>query len=80
MAGYAVPAMADQVKPAWSGATEELFQTFVVDEGLKELGYDVADLTQVQVQLAHTAVLTAISPSIRCTGFRFTTLSGKHQA
>lgn len=56
MAGYAVPAMADQVKPAWSGATEELFQTFVVDEGLKELGYDVADLTQVQVQLAHTAV------------------------
>ncbi|TIT73335.1 MAG: glycine betaine/L-proline ABC transporter substrate-binding protein ProX, partial [Mesorhizobium sp.] len=56
MAGYAVPAMADQVMPAWSGATEELFQTFVVDEGLKELGYNIADLTQVQVQLAHTAV------------------------
>ncbi|RWB65964.1 glycine betaine/L-proline ABC transporter substrate-binding protein ProX [Mesorhizobium sp.] len=56
MAGCAMPAIADQVKPAWSGATEELFQTFVVDEGLKEIGYDVADLTQVQVQLAHTAV------------------------
>ncbi|MER8950409.1 glycine betaine/L-proline ABC transporter substrate-binding protein ProX [Mesorhizobium sp. M0809] len=56
MAGFAAPAMADQVKPAWSGATEELFQTFIVDEGLKELGYGVAEPTQVQVQLAHTAV------------------------
>ncbi|TIT02010.1 MAG: proline/glycine betaine ABC transporter substrate-binding protein ProX, partial [Mesorhizobium sp.] len=57
MAGCAMPAMADQVKPAWSGATEELFQTFIVDEGLKELGYDVGELTQISsVQLVHTAV------------------------
>ncbi|MCQ8876405.1 MAG: proline/glycine betaine ABC transporter substrate-binding protein ProX [Mesorhizobium sp.] len=56
MAGYSLPAMADQVKPAWGGETEELFQTFIVDEGLRELGYEVAELSQVGVQLAHTAV------------------------
>ncbi|APG83403.1 glycine betaine-binding periplasmic protein Flags: Precursor [Sinorhizobium americanum CCGM7] len=47
---------ADQVNAAWSGITEELFQTFIVSEGLKELGYDVAEPTQTQVQLAHIAV------------------------
>ncbi|MGY5809052.1 glycine betaine/L-proline ABC transporter substrate-binding protein ProX [Rhizobium sp. LEGMi198b] len=47
---------ADKVMPAWSGITEELFQTYVVSEGLKQLGYDVAEPTQTQVQLAHVAV------------------------
>lgn len=51
-----VASAADQVTPAWSGITEELFQTFIVSEGLKELGYDVAEPTQTQVQLAHVAV------------------------
>lgn len=56
LAMTSVASAADQVKPAWSGITEELFQTFIVSEGLKELGYDVADPTQTQVQLAHVAV------------------------
>ncbi|ATU95302.1 glycine betaine/L-proline ABC transporter substrate-binding protein ProX [Phyllobacterium zundukense] len=47
---------ADQVKPAWSGIVEELFQTYVVSQGLKDLGYDVAEPTQAQIQLAHVAV------------------------
>lgn len=47
---------ADQVKPAWSGIVEELFQTYVVSQGLKDLGYEVAEPTQSQVQLAHVAV------------------------
>lgn len=47
---------ADQVKPAWSGITEELFQTYIVSQGLKDLGYDVAEPTQTQIQLAHVAV------------------------
>lgn len=47
---------ADKVIPAWSGITEELFQTYVVSDGLKELGYDVGEPTQLQVQLAHVAV------------------------
>lgn len=55
-AGVAAPAAAEQVKPAWSGITEELFQTYVVSQGLKDLGYDVAEPTQVQIQLAHTAI------------------------
>jgi len=49
-------AFAQQVKPAWDGISEELFQTYVVMEGLKELGYDVAEPTQTQIQLAHVAV------------------------
>jgi len=53
---FATPAAAEQVKPAWSGITEELFQTYVVMDGLKDLGYDVAPPTQVQIQLAHVAV------------------------
>jgi len=53
----AVPALAaDQVKPAWSGIVEELFQTYIVSQGLMDLGYDVAEPTQTQVQLAHVAV------------------------
>ncbi|TIN74634.1 MAG: glycine betaine/L-proline ABC transporter substrate-binding protein ProX [Mesorhizobium sp.] len=56
LASLVAPAMADQVKPGWAGTTEELFQTYIVDEGLKQLGYEVAEPTQVQVQLAHTAV------------------------
>jgi glycine betaine/proline transport system substrate-binding protein len=52
-----LPALAaDQVKPAWSGIVEELFQTYIVSQGLKDLGYDVAEPTQTQVQLAHVAV------------------------
>jgi glycine betaine/proline transport system substrate-binding protein len=47
---------ADQVKPAWSGITEELFQTYIASEGLKELGYDVAEPTQTQIQLGHVAI------------------------
>lgn len=54
--GISATAHADQVKPAWSGITEELFQTYVIDAGLKALGYDVAEPSQVQIQLAHTAV------------------------
>lgn len=56
MVGYSLPAVADQVKPAWSGVLHELFQTYVVAEGLKELGYDVAQPAPVQINLAHTAV------------------------
>ena len=44
------------VKPAWSGITEELFQTFVVMEGLRGLGYEVEEPAQLQIQLAHVAV------------------------
>ncbi|MEZ2127838.1 MULTISPECIES: glycine betaine/L-proline ABC transporter substrate-binding protein ProX [unclassified Sinorhizobium] len=47
---------ADKVTPAYSGITEELFQTYVVSQGLTELGYDVAEPTQIQIQLAHVAV------------------------
>lgn len=54
--GVAAPAAAQEVKPAWSGITEELFQTYIVMEGLKELGYEVADASQAQIQLAHVAV------------------------
>jgi glycine betaine/proline transport system substrate-binding protein len=50
------PLLAQDVKPAWSGITEELFQTFIVMEGLTELGYDVGEINQAQVQLAHVAV------------------------
>ncbi len=55
--GISNPALAaDQVKPGWSGIVEELFQTYIVSEGLETLGYDVAEPTQVQIQLAHVAV------------------------
>lgn len=50
------PLAAQEVKPAWSGITEEMFQTLVVAEGLKALGYDVAEVSQAQIQLAHVAV------------------------
>ena len=50
------PSLADEIKPAWSGINEEIFQTFIVTEGLRELGYQVADVSQAQVQLAHVAV------------------------
>lgn len=59
VAGFMVlgaPVLADEVKPGWSGINEELFQTFVVMEGLRELGYDVGDVNQAQIQLAHVAV------------------------
>lgn len=52
----ASPLAAQDVKPAWSGITEELFQTYVVMEGLRELGYDVGEVNQAQIQLAHVAV------------------------
>lgn len=52
----ATPAAARQVKPAWDGITEELFQTLVVVQGLKALGMDVGPVNQLQVQLAHLAV------------------------
>ena len=52
----ASPLAAQQVKPAWSGITEEMFQTYVVAEGLKALGYDVAEVAQAQIELAHVAV------------------------
>ncbi|MER8760483.1 glycine betaine/L-proline ABC transporter substrate-binding protein ProX [Mesorhizobium sp. M0976] len=42
--------------PSYSGITEELFQTYVVADGLKNLGYDVSEPTQLQIQLAHVAV------------------------
>lgn len=50
------PLLAQEVKPAWSGITEELFQTFIVMEGLRELGYDVGEVSQAQIQLAHVAI------------------------
>ena len=52
----ASPLAAQEVKPAWSGITEELFQTYVVMEGLRALGYDVAEVSQAQIQLAHVAI------------------------
>lgn len=52
----AAPVVAQDVRPAWSGITEELFQTYVVMEGLRQLGYDVDEVSQVQIQLAHIAV------------------------
>jgi glycine betaine/proline transport system substrate-binding protein len=56
LATASMASAADQVKPAWSGITEELFQTYVVSEGLKELGFDVAEPTQAQIQLGHVAI------------------------
>ena len=50
------PAKSDTVKVAWSGITEELFQTFIVSEGLRALGYKVDEPTQVQIQLAHVSI------------------------
>jgi glycine betaine/proline transport system substrate-binding protein len=50
------PLVAQEVRPAWNGINEELFQTYIVMEGLRELGYDVSDVNQAQVQLAHVAI------------------------
>lgn len=47
---------AEKVKPAWDGITENLMQTYIVDEGLRQLGYDVADPVQLQIQLAYVAI------------------------
>lgn len=46
----------EKVTPAWDGITENLMQTYIVDEGLRQLGYDVVDPVQVQIQLAYVAV------------------------
>ncbi|MDX8443065.1 glycine betaine/L-proline ABC transporter substrate-binding protein ProX [Mesorhizobium australafricanum] len=45
-----------KVTPAWDGITENLMQTYIVDEGLRQLGYDVADPVQLQIQLAYVAM------------------------
>lgn len=50
------PVFAQDAKPAWSGINEELFQIYIVNEGLRELGYDVGDVNQAQIQLAHVAI------------------------
>ncbi|OBP78345.1 glycine betaine/L-proline ABC transporter substrate-binding protein ProX [Mesorhizobium loti] len=46
----------EKVIPAWDGITENLMQTYIVDEGLRQLGYDVADPVQLQIQLAYVAM------------------------
>ncbi|MER8395806.1 glycine betaine/L-proline ABC transporter substrate-binding protein ProX [Mesorhizobium sp. M1340] len=46
----------EKVIPAWDGITENLMQTYIVDEGLRQLGYDVADPIQLQIQLAYVAM------------------------
>ncbi|MER8437226.1 glycine betaine/L-proline ABC transporter substrate-binding protein ProX [Mesorhizobium sp. M1312] len=46
----------EKVIPAWDGITENLMQTYIVDEGLRQLGYDVADPLQLQIQLAYVAI------------------------
>ncbi|MER9064836.1 glycine betaine/L-proline ABC transporter substrate-binding protein ProX [Mesorhizobium sp. M0698] len=58
LVGFAAPAFADQAKPAWDGVPEGLFQNYVVDQGLKELGYDIADPTAVP---ALPLLLTAVA-------------------
>ncbi len=52
----ATPVVAQSVKPARSNIAEENFQTEVVIEGLRQLGYQVADPVEMQIQLAHVAV------------------------
>ncbi len=47
---------ADVVKPTWNGITEELFQTFLVMEGLRELGFEVEEPAQLQIPIAHMAI------------------------
>ncbi|MFD2054871.1 glycine betaine/L-proline ABC transporter substrate-binding protein ProX [Mesorhizobium calcicola] len=58
VASATLSAGAEQVKYGWlGGVNEELFQGYVVRDGLRELGYDVEEQPeQVQVPLAHTAV------------------------
>jgi len=46
----------DKLIPTWDGNEEELFQTRIVIEGLKQLGYQIDDIQQTQVPLAHVAV------------------------
>lgn len=46
----------EKVIPVWDGITENLMQTYIVDEGLRQLGYDVGDPVQLQIQLAYVAV------------------------
>ncbi|MEI9425891.1 glycine betaine/L-proline ABC transporter substrate-binding protein ProX [Mesorhizobium sp. Cs1299R1N1] len=46
----------EQVIPAWSGAPEELMQTYIIDDGLKELGYEVADPSPLNIEVAYVAV------------------------
>ena len=58
LASGALSARAEQVKYGWiGGVNEELFQGYVVRDGLRQLGYDVEEQPeQVQVTLAYTAV------------------------
>ncbi|MEI9426035.1 glycine betaine/L-proline ABC transporter substrate-binding protein ProX, partial [Mesorhizobium sp. Cs1299R1N1] len=46
----------EQVIPAWSGVSEELMQTYIVDEGLRQLGYDVAEPVQLNIEVAYVAI------------------------
>ncbi|MDX8529168.1 glycine betaine/L-proline ABC transporter substrate-binding protein ProX [Mesorhizobium sp. MSK_1335] len=46
----------EKVVSAWDGISENLMQTYIVDEGLKQLGYDVAEPVQLQIQLAYVAM------------------------
>ncbi|MER9127915.1 glycine betaine/L-proline ABC transporter substrate-binding protein ProX [Mesorhizobium sp. M0959] len=47
---------ADRVRPAWNGTPDTLFQTYVVIQGLKDLGYDVADPVQLPIEMYHIAI------------------------
>lgn len=46
----------ERVIPAWSAAPEELMQTYIIDEGLRELGYDVADPAPLNIEVAYVAI------------------------
>lgn len=46
----------EKVIPAWSGQAEELMQNYIVGEGLKQLGYDVADPVALQIEVAYVAL------------------------
>lgn len=50
------PLAAQAVKPARSNIAEENFQTEIVMEGLRQLGFQVAEPVEMQIQLAHVAV------------------------
>ncbi|UVC15358.1 glycine betaine/L-proline ABC transporter substrate-binding protein ProX [Mesorhizobium onobrychidis] len=47
---------AERVRPAWNGTPDTLFQTYVVMQGLKDLGYDVAEPAQLQIELYHVTI------------------------
>ncbi|ATU95311.1 glycine betaine/L-proline ABC transporter substrate-binding protein ProX [Phyllobacterium zundukense] len=49
---------ADKVIPLWDGITENLTQTLIVMQGLKDMGYDVAEPVQTQIQLGYVAIAT----------------------